>query len=139
MSSASGTYTRRRTEGRLPWARALVVSALPAWLGGLEYQALPWREVLAAEVVIVPASARCVSNMLVPLVLLCQRLQGKPVLTWGHDVNFPPDAMARLMPALRNRLLGLPQGHLVYTQTCAAALWAVGFDPSPCCCIPQVA
>jgi glycosyltransferase involved in cell wall biosynthesis len=125
VSPASGTFARRGTEGRLPWARSLVVSALPAWLGGLEYQALPWREVLAADVVIAPDSARCVSNI---LVLLLRRLWGKRVLTWGHGANFQPGAMSRLLVPFRYLMLHLANGHLVYTQACVTALLAAGFD-----------
>ncbi len=125
VSPASDRFARRCTEGRLPWERSLAVKALPAWLGGFEYQALPWRELLAADVVIIPDSVRCVSNL---LVLLLRRLRGKPVLTWGHGVNFQPDALSRLLEPLRYRLLRLARGNLVYTQTCVAALQAAGFD-----------
>lgn len=124
VSPASGGFARRGTEGRLSWVCSLAVKALPAWLGGVEYQSLPWREVLAADVVIVPDSARCFSNM---LVLLLRRLWGKRVLTWGHGVNFQPDAISRLLASLRYRMLHLAHGHLVYTQTCVAALQAAGF------------
>ena len=127
MSSASGGFARRGTEGRLSWARFLGVKALPAWLGGLEYQSLPWREILAADVVIVPDSARCVSNI---LVLLLRRLSGKPVLTWGHGANLQPDAMSRLLATPRYRMLRLAHGHLVYSQTCVATLQAAGFEKS---------
>lgn len=125
VSPASGGFARRGTEGRLPWVRSLAVKALPAWLGGVEYQSLPWREVLAADVVIVPDSARCVSSM---LALLLRRLTRKPVLTWGHGANFQPEAISRLLATVRYRMLRLAHGHLVYTQTCVAALQAAGFD-----------
>lgn len=127
VSPASCTFAQRGTEGRLPWVRSLAVKALPAWLGGEEYQALPWREALAADVVIVPDSARCVSNM---CVLLLRRLRGKPVLTWGHGVNFQPNAMSRLLAPVRYCMLRLAHGHLVYTQTSMTALQAVGFAQS---------
>lgn len=127
VSPAPGTFARRGTEGALPWARALAVKALPAWLGGFEYQLLPWRGVLAADVVVVPDSARCFSNV---LILLFRRLWGKRVLTWGHGINFQPDAMSRLLASLRYLLLHLAHGHLVYTQACVTALQAAGFDPA---------
>lgn len=124
-SHASGGFARRGTEGRLPWVRSLAVKTLPVWLGGMEFQSVPWREALAADVVIVPDSARCISNM---LLLMLRRLLGKPVLTWGHGVNFQPDVMSRLLATLRYRMLRLAHGYLVYTQTCVAALQAAGFE-----------
>ena len=98
VSPASGSFARRGTEGSLPWVRLLAVKTLPAWLGGVEYQTFSWRDLLAADVIIVPDSARCVSNI---LALLLRRLFGRPVLTWGHGVNFQPDSMSRLLVKLR--------------------------------------
>jgi len=121
ISPASGGFARRGTEGGLPWARSLAVKTLPA---GVEYQSLPWRDVLAADVLIVPDSARGTSNI---LALLLRRLRGKPVLTWGHGVNFQPDAISRLLAAPRYHMLRLAHGHLVYTQSCVASLEAAGF------------
>ena len=125
VSPASVSFARRGTEGRLPWMRTLPVKSLPAWLGGLAWQSLPWREVLAADVVIVPDSARCLSN---GAALLLRRLFGKPVLTWGHGANFQPDWLSRSMAALRYRYLRLAGGQLVYTESCVAPLVAAGFD-----------
>lgn len=125
VSSAGDVFARRDTEGWLSWARLLGVKALPFWLGGFEYQTLPWREVLAADVVFVPDSLRCVSN---ELVLLLRRLRGKPVFTWGHGVNFQKDFFSKLLAFGRYRLLRVASGNLVYTQNCLSALLDVGFN-----------
>lgn len=125
VSPAPTTFARRGTESHLSWARSLAVKALPAWLGGLEYQLLPWRLVLAADVVIVPDNVRCVSNI---MVLLSRRLLGKPVLTWGHGANFQSDGKLRWLVSLRYRLLRIADGNLVYTQACVEPLQAAGFD-----------
>lgn len=125
VSAPATEFSQRGTVGGLPWARLLAVKTLPSWLGGLEYQSVPWRAVLAADVVVVPDSARCVSNL---LVLLARRLLGKRVLTWGHGANFQPDGLSRLLARWRYAVLHLAHGHLVYTQTCVTALQSAGFD-----------
>lgn len=127
VSAPAAEFSQRGTVGGLPWARLLAVKTLPNWLGGFEYQCVPWRDALAADVLVVPDSARCVSNM---LLLLARRLLGKRVLTWGHGANFQPGGLSRLLARCRIAMLHLAHGHLVYTQTCVAALQAKGFAPT---------
>ena len=125
VSPASGDVARRGTEGHLPWMRSLACITLPPWLGGVTYQKLPWREVLAADVVIVPDVARGISNI---MVLLLRRFLRRSVLVWGHGVNFQPDGLGRLFRLPRLRILRLADRQLVYTQISVRNLQAAGFD-----------
>ena len=125
VSPASGAFARRGTEGTLPWVRSFAVKSLPSWLGEFEFQLIPWRDVMSADVFIAPDSTRCLSNI---LVLLLRRLFGKCVLTWGHGVNYQPDKLSRALSFARYRALHLAHGHLVYTQTCVQSMQAAGFS-----------
>ena len=126
FSPASGDFARRGTEGTLSWAQSLPVTVLRTPLGTIEWQGLPWRDVVAAEVMIVSDNARHVSNL---AAILIRRLIRKPVLTWGHGVNFQPNATSRLVAGLRVRLLRMAHGHLVYTPSCIDPLIKFGVDP----------
>lgn len=118
-------FARRGTSGHLPWARQLPVWTLPRRLGGLEWQHLPWRQVVTAEVMIVSDNVRVLSNL---AVLVLRRLLGKPVLTWGHGVNFQPGPSSQRLACLRGWLLRLADRNLVYTSTCVSPMLALGFS-----------
>lgn len=125
VSPATPDFARRGTEGFLEWARLIPVKKFAAWFGGLEWQNLPWRDVFSADVIIVPDSARTLSNV---FVLIVRRLIHKPVLTWGHGVNFQPNQLSRKLAGLRSAFLHLANGWLVYTEACVPPLLAAGFN-----------
>jgi len=124
VSPADPGFIRRGTTGGLPWARSLPVYRL-GWKGvWVEWQSLPWRELLAADVVVVPDAMRCLSHA---VVILWRRWLGKPVLTWGHGANFQPARFSHGLEPLRHGLLRAAQGHLLYTETCRPLLLARGY------------
>lgn len=124
VSRAAGSFAGRGTEGGLPWAQGMPVRRIFGRFG-LEWQSLPWRNVLACDVMIVPDNLRVLSNL---FALLLRRLAGKPALTWGHGANFQPDGLSRLATSVRFHLLRLASGHLVYTDACVGPMVAAGFD-----------
>ncbi|WP_460027922.1 glycosyltransferase [Methyloparacoccus murrellii] len=127
VSPADPAFARRGTVGGLPWARCLPVRRFGGGHGLFEWQQLPWREVLAADVVVVPDAVRCLSHA---VVILWGLLLGKPILTWGHGVNFQPGRLSRWLEPLRHRLLRMAQGHLLYTETCLPPMLAKGYPES---------
>lgn len=129
-SSAQGEFRLRGTEGFLPWARMLRVFSFPRWLGTLEWQCLPWRDVRTADIVIVSDNLRVISNM---AVLLLRRALGKPTLLWGHGTNFQPTGFSARLKTLRYTMLRLADKVLVYTSECVPPLLAAGFDPGLIC------
>jgi L-malate glycosyltransferase len=123
-SLPEAVFARRGTTGHLPWATRVTVWTLPRWLGGVEWQRLPWFDVISADVMIVSDNVRVLSNA---AAIILRRLVGKPVLTWGHGVNFQPNSASRRFARLRGWLLRLADRNLVYTATCVAPMLALGF------------
>lgn len=119
-SDPADAFVRRGTHGALSWATRCPVRRLP---GGLEWQRLPWRDVLGCDLLIVPDQLRTLSNF---AAIALRRLAGRPVLTWGHGRNFQPNALSRTLARMRLRLMGLAHGHLLYTDQCRAAMLADG-------------
>lgn len=117
-------FARRGTQGGLAWARRFPVLGLP---GGIEWQRLPWREVLDCDVLIVPDQLRTLSNF---AAIVLRRLFGRPVLTWGQGRNFQPGIASRWLSRLRLGLMRRAQGHLLYTRQCLAAMLSEGVDAS---------
>ena len=124
-SHASPEFATRDTEGKLEWARMVPVRKWPRLLGGFEWQSLPWRDILNADVVITSDNLRILSGL---AVLLSRRVLRKPVLTWGHGTNFQPTWLSRILASPRFALLRMADRYLVYTQTCVTPLVAMGFD-----------
>lgn len=125
VSPAEPDFAVRGTEGGLPWAKSMCVRQVgPARLG-VEWQCLPWRDLIRADAVIVPDNVRVLSNI---AVIWLRRLLGKPVITWGHGVNFQPRASSKLLARLRSFLLRPASRHLVYTSACVGPMRMQGFD-----------
>jgi glycosyltransferase involved in cell wall biosynthesis len=128
VSPVTVGFAKRSNEGRgLPWARFFPMIGGGDRFFGLRWQRLPWREVLACDLMIIPDHMRTLSNI---FALLLRRLTGKCVVTWGHGANFQPDGISRQLEKVRYRLLLMVHGHLVYTSSCVAPLTAAGFDRS---------
>lgn len=125
VSPAEKNFAARGTEGGLPWAKTVPVCQLGPAKFGIEWQRLPWRKVISADAVIVPDNVRVLSNI---AVIWLRRLFGKPVITWGHGVNFQPRVSSRLFARLRSFLLRPASRHLVYTSTCVEPMVKQGFD-----------
>ena len=126
VSGAEAAFARRGTEGQLDWAVKLPVLTLPGTRGNLEWQQMRWSGVLAADVMIIPDNLRVISTL---VILLLRRLLRKPVLVWGHGVNFQPDNFGMRMAGLRACLLRLADRHLVYTDACLPPMLERGFPP----------
>ena len=126
VSGAEAGFARRGTEGRLDWAVQLPVFAVPGGRGQLEWQRVRWADVLTADVMVIPDNLRVLSTL---AILLVRRLRQKPVLVWGHGVNFQPDWFGERMAGLRARLLRLADRYLVYTDACIPPMRMRGFDP----------
>ena len=125
LSPAEKSFAARGTEGGLSWAKSVPARRLGPTRFGIEWQRLPWRRVLSADVVIVPDNVRVLSNI---AVIWLRRLLGKPVITWGHGVNFQPRASGKLLARLRSLLLRPASRHLVYTSACVEPMVKLGFD-----------
>lgn len=125
MSPAEKSFAARGTEGGLPWAVSVPVRQLGPAKFGIEWQRLPWRQVISADAVIVPDNVRVLSNI---AVIWLRQLMGKPVITWGHGVNFQPRASSKLFARLRSFLLRPASRHLVYTSACVEPMVQQGFD-----------
>lgn len=126
VSEAESGFARRGTEGRLDWAVQLPVFAVPGSRGNLEWQRVRWADVLTADVMVIPDNLRVLSTL---AILLLRRLRRKPVLVWGHGVNFQPDWFGERMAGLRARLLRLADRYLVYTDACIPPMRLRGFAP----------
>ncbi|MFM2007657.1 MAG: hypothetical protein RLZZ09_3312, partial [Pseudomonadota bacterium] len=126
VSGAEAGFARRGTEGQLGWAVKLPVVTLPGTKGKLEWQQIRWGDVLAADVMVIPDNLRVLSTL---AILLLRRLLRKPVLVWGHGVNFQPDSFGERMAGLRACLLRLADRHLVYTDACLPPMLGRGFPP----------
>ena len=125
VSPAEKRFAARGTEGGLQWARSIPACHLGPAKYGIEWQRLPWRDVLRADAVIVPDNVRVLSNL---AVIWLRRLLGKPVITWGHGVNFQPRVSSKLFARLRSFLLRPASRHLVYTSACVEPMVRQGFD-----------
>lgn len=124
VSAAEKSFAARGTEGGLAWATTVLVRQLGPARFGIEWQRLPWRQVMSADVVIVPDNVRVLSNI---AVIWLRRLVRKPVITWGHGVNFQPRASSILFAKLRSLLLRPASRHLVYTSACVKPMVKQGF------------
>lgn len=126
VSPAEKGFAARGTEGDLLWAKSLPIWQLGPARFGIEWQRLPWRDLMKADAVIVPDNVRVLSNV---AVIWLRRLFSKPVITWGHGVNFQPSGGARkLFARLRSFLLRPATRHLVYTSVCIEPMVRQGFD-----------
>jgi glycosyltransferase involved in cell wall biosynthesis len=126
VSGAEAGFARRGTEGRLDWAVRLPVFAIPGSGGKLEWQQVCWADVLTADVMVIPDNLRVLSTL---AILFLRQLRQKPVLVWGHGVNFQPDWFGKRMAGLRVRLLRLADRYLVYTDACIPPMRNRGFTP----------
>ena len=127
VSEAEAGFARRGTQGLLDWAVRLPVYAVPGSRGQLEWQRVRWADVLTADVMVIPDNLRVLSTL---AILLLRRLRQKPVLIWGHGVNFQPDWFGERMAGLRARLLRLADRYLVYTDVCIPPMLDLGFMPN---------
>lgn len=125
VSPAEQSFAARGTEGALSWAVSVPVRQLGPAKFGIEWQRLPWRQVISADAVIVPDNVRVLSNI---VVIWLRRLMGKPVITWGHGVNFQPRVSSKLFARLRSFLLRPASRYLVYTSACVEPMVQQGFD-----------
>ncbi|WP_394752638.1 glycosyltransferase family 4 protein [Crenothrix sp.] len=124
VSLPHAIFERRGTSGSLDWVDWVRCVSLPDRLGSIEFQFLPWRKLIAADVVIVPDSARCLSNL---AVLVLRRLLGRQVLTWGHGINFQPDSFSKRYEKLRLWLFRIADRNLLYTDACLKFMGEAGY------------
>jgi glycosyltransferase involved in cell wall biosynthesis len=124
-SQAEMGFAARGTEGDLPWTTKVPVIPVVKARTGVEWQHLPWRRVLDADVVVVPDNVRVLSNV---AVICLRKLAGKPVITWGHGVNFQPRWSSGLFAKVRAFILSQASRHLVYTSACIEPMVSQGYD-----------
>ena len=122
VSAPAPEFERRGTAGSLSWATLVPVRTLGANIG-LEWQSLPWRKVLACDVLVVPDSLRTISNL---AALLLRWVARKPVVTWGHGVNYQASSTSKFLTVLRGRILRTASRALLYTNRSVGPMLVAG-------------
>ncbi|GEM_PF-4987361 len=125
VSKPNSAFTKRVAAGALEWVDWVHCVSLPKVVGAIEFQLLPWRKLLEADVVIVPDNLRCLSNL---VVLVLRRFLGRPVISWGYGGNFQPTHFSMLFAKLRLWLLRMANCNLVCTEACLPRLLDAGFS-----------